>query len=97
MNPVKDREFGPSNEEGPLLPPMVKRMHGRHVNKKRREPLEDKNKNRTKLSRRGRVFKCSVSLKGHNKLTWPQKNMSGGKILYFIDIKALTKFDSPNI
>ena len=48
VSPVKGREFWPSSEKGPLLPSMVRRIPRRPA-KKRREPMEGKNKSRIKL------------------------------------------------
>lgn len=81
VNPVKGREFRPSSVDEPMLPPMVKRMPGRPIKKRRREPLECKNKSKSKstikLTRAGRVFKYRIcSGEGHNKLTCPRRNQA---------------------
>ncbi|XP_039113801.1 uncharacterized protein LOC120249377 [Dioscorea cayenensis subsp. rotundata] len=75
VNPVKGREFWPVSDEGPLQPPVVKKMPGRPVKKRRREPLEGKHGSKTKISRHGRVFKCTICHEeGHNKLRCPKKD-----------------------
>lgn len=75
VNPVRSRMFWPTSEQGPLLPPLHKRMPGRPPKKRRREPLEGKNGSNTKLSRKGRIFKCGVChVEGHNKRCCPKKN-----------------------
>lgn len=68
-------------EEGPLLPPISKRMPGRPTKKRRREPLEKKSN--TKISRFGRIFKCGIcGVQGHNKLTC-QKKPNRVNIFYY--------------
>lgn len=75
INPVKGREFWPASDEGPLQPPVVKRMPGRPIKKRRREPLKVKHGNKARLSRHGRVFKCTICHKeGHNRLRCQKKN-----------------------
>lgn len=59
VNPVKDQEFWQISDEGPMLPPVIKKLPGRPV-KKMREPLEGKNGNKSKISRHGRIFKCKL-------------------------------------
>ncbi|XP_039144000.1 uncharacterized protein LOC120281164 [Dioscorea cayenensis subsp. rotundata] len=68
ISPLGGRDFWPLSEAGPMLPPMAKRMPGRSAKKRRREAMEPKNRNQTKLSREGRVMTCSkCHIKGHNK------------------------------
>ncbi|XP_039129497.1 uncharacterized protein LOC120265617 isoform X2 [Dioscorea cayenensis subsp. rotundata] len=68
ISAVKGRRFWPTSEEGPMLPPITKRMPGRPAKKRKREPLEGKNKSNTKLSKEGRVFKCGIChMEGHNR------------------------------
>lgn len=43
-----------------MLPPMDKKMLEGSAKKRRREPLESKDKRKTKLLIAGRVFKCKV-------------------------------------
>ncbi|XP_039118366.1 uncharacterized protein LOC120254310 [Dioscorea cayenensis subsp. rotundata] len=98
VNPVKGREFWPLSEERTLLPPMVRRMPGRPAKKRKREPLEDKNKGRLKISRRGRVFKCSLCLaEGHNKLTCPQKKSTGGSTEHPQDVDISSVDTTANV
>ena len=47
-------------EEGPLVAYMARRMLGRPVKRRRREPPEGKNKSQTKVSREGRVMRCEI-------------------------------------
>lgn len=75
INPVRSRMFWPSSDEGPLLPSIPKRMPGRPQKKRRREPMEGKGNTTTKLSRKGRVFKCGVChAEGHNRRGCPKTN-----------------------
>lgn len=75
ISPLRGRAFWPTNEEGPMLPPMVKIMPGRLAKKRRREPMESKNKRKTNLSREDRVMTCNIChSKGHNKGHCPQKS-----------------------
>lgn len=60
VNPVKGRSLWPISEDGPMLPPMVKKMPGRPAMRMRRKPLEGKDKGQTKLYRRGRLIKCRI-------------------------------------
>lgn len=57
---MNGRAFWPSSVEGPMLPPMDKKMLEGSAKKRRREPLESKDKRKTKLLIAGRVFKCKV-------------------------------------
>ena len=72
LNLVKGQMFWPKSIDDPVQPPLVKRMPGRPAKKKRKEPLEGKNK--TKLSRIRRTMRCSFChQKGHTKLRCPTK------------------------
>ena len=70
VNRVRGRSFWPVSAENPLLSPIVRKMPGRLAHKRKRKPLESKSKTITKLSRKGKVFKCSIyHAKGHNKVS----------------------------
>ena len=72
LNPIKGKMFWPKSIESPVLPSLVKRMHGRPTKKRKREPLEGKN--RTKLSRGGRVMTYVYCHENrHNKLECPKR------------------------
>ncbi|XP_039133310.1 uncharacterized protein LOC120270379 [Dioscorea cayenensis subsp. rotundata] len=74
VNPLRGRAFWVTSEEGPLLPPIVKKMPGRPATKRRREPMEPRNKSKTNISREGRVMTCSIChTKGHNKARCAQR------------------------
>ncbi|XVF74327.1 hypothetical protein PTKIN_Ptkin13bG0101500 [Pterospermum kingtungense] len=78
LNPVKGQMFWPKSNDGPLLPPLVKRMPGRPAKKRKREPLEGKNRN--KLSRVGRRMTCGFCHKeGHNKSGCPTRQQFPGR------------------
>ena len=71
MNLVKGKIFWPKSNKGLILPPLVKRMPGRPVKKRKREALE--RKTGTKVSRVGRVMTCGYCHeKGHNKVSCPR-------------------------
>lgn len=74
VNPLRGRAFWATSEEGPLLPPIVKKMPRRPATKRRREPMEPRNKSKTNISREGRVMTCSIChTKGHNKARCAQR------------------------
>ena len=69
---VKGISFWPTSVEGPMLPSMTKRMPGRPPKKRKKEPLEGKNK--TKLSKEGRMLRCGIChMEGHNRKTCLKK------------------------
>ena len=72
ISPVKGRSFWPTSVERLMLPPMTKRMLGRPPKKRKREPLEGRNK--TKLSKEGRMLRCGIChMEGHNRKTCLKK------------------------
>ena len=65
--------FWLKSNEGPIWPPLVKRMSGRPVKKRMREPPE--RKKGTKLLRVGRVMKYGYfHEKDHNKASCPKRS-----------------------
>ena len=73
----------PLSEEGPLLPPMVRRMPGRLAKERKKELVEGKIKGKTKLTKVGRISKSSLCLaEGHNKLTCPKRSKANCKLYY---------------
>lgn len=75
INLVKGRAFWPTSEERPLQPPLIKKMPSLPAKKRRRKPLQGKSKGKTKLSRKGIIFKCGYyHAEGHNKTTCPKRS-----------------------
>ena len=55
INLLKGKMYCPTSEEGPLLPPIVKRIPGTPVEERKREPPEGQNRSTKKLSRPSKV------------------------------------------
>ena len=73
LNPVKGQLFWPKSNEGPILPPLVKKIFDRLVEKRKRESLEGKKG--TKLLRVGRVMRCGYCHeKDRNKVGCPKRS-----------------------
>ncbi|KAL4346616.1 hypothetical protein GQ457_17G004420 [Hibiscus cannabinus] len=70
LHPVKGPMFWPKSNAELIVPPTRKKKHGRPQKERRREELEGPKK--SKLSRVGRIMKCSICrLEGHNKTKCP--------------------------
>ncbi|KAK9026531.1 hypothetical protein V6N11_039368 [Hibiscus sabdariffa] len=70
LHPVKGPMFWPKSNAELIVPPTRKKKHGRPQKERRREELDGPKK--SKLSRVGRIMKCSICrLEGHNKTKCP--------------------------
>ncbi|KAK9000281.1 hypothetical protein V6N11_080784 [Hibiscus sabdariffa] len=70
LHPVKGPMFWPKSNAELIVPPTRKKKHGRPQKERRREELEGPKK--SKLSRVGRIMRCSICrLEGHNKTKCP--------------------------